>query len=102
MVRSIPGKSGVVEEADTKPGDSGFLVAKSPGAEELETEVPNSLISLAKGAKPSVPKAKAKAKGKAFAKAKSKAKAKAKGKAVWRQSHEHHCLRKICVGRVCG
>ena len=34
---------------------------------------------MAKGAKPSVPKAKAK--GKAFAKAKSKAKAKAKGKA---------------------
>jgi len=81
MVRSIPGKSGVVEEADMKPGDSGFLVAKFPGTEELETEVPNSLISLAKGAKPSVPKAKAKAKGKAFAKAKSKAKAKAKGKA---------------------
>ena len=78
MVRSIPGKSGVVEEADMKPGDSGF-VAKFPGAEELETEVPNSLISLAKGAKPSVPKAKAK--GKAFAKAKSKAKGKAKAKA---------------------
>ena len=78
MVRNIPGKSGVVEEADMKPGDSGFLVAKFPGTEELETEVPNSLISLAKGA-PSVPKAKAK--GKAFAKAKSKAKAKAKGKA---------------------
>ena len=78
MVRNIPGKSGVVEEADMKPGDSGFLVAKFPGTEELETEVPNSLISLAKGA-PNVPKAKAK--GKAFAKAKSKAKAKAKGKA---------------------
>ena len=55
MVRSIPGKSGVVEEADMKPGDSGFLVAKFPGAEDLETEVLNSLISLAKGAKPSVP-----------------------------------------------
>ena len=65
MVRSIPGKAGVVEEADMKPGDSGFLVAIFPGEEELETEVPNSLISLAKSAKPSVPKAKAKAKGKA-------------------------------------
>ena len=61
MVRSIPGKSGFVEEADMKPGDSGFLVAIFPGAQELETEVPNSLISLAKGAQPSVPKAKAKA-----------------------------------------
>ena len=80
MVRSIPGKAGVVEEADMKPGDSGFLVAIFPGAEGLETEAPNSLISLAKGAKPSVPKAKAKAKGKAFAKAKSKAKAKVRQK----------------------
>ena len=48
--------------------------------------MPNSLISLAKGAKPSVPKAKAKAKGKAFAKVKSKAKAKAKGKAKAKSS----------------
>ena len=32
MVRSIPGKAGVVEEADMKPGDSGFLVAIFPGA----------------------------------------------------------------------
>ena len=31
MVRSIPGKAGVVEEADMKPGDSGFLVAIFPG-----------------------------------------------------------------------
>ena len=82
MVRSIPGKAGVVEEADMKPGDSGFLVAIFPGEEELETEVPNSLISSAKGAKPSVPKAKAKAKGQAKAKAKGKAKAKAKVKAA--------------------
>ena len=81
MVRSIPGKAGVVEEADMKPGDPGFLVAIFPGEEELETEVPNSLISLAKSAKPNAPKAKAKAKGKAKAKAKSKARAKAKGKA---------------------
>ena len=86
MVRSIPGKAGVVEEADMKPGDSGFLVAIFPGEEELETEVPNSLISLAKSAKPSVPKAKAKAKGKAKAKAKSKAKAKAKGQAKAKSS----------------
>ena len=84
MVRSIPGKAGVVEEADMKPGDSGFLVAIFPGEEELETEVPNSLISLAKSAKPSVPKAKAK--GKAKAKAKSKAKAKAKGQAKAKSS----------------
>ena len=80
MVRSIPGKSGVVEEADMKPGDSGFLVAIFRGEKELETEVPNSLITLAKGAKPSVANAKAKAKGKASAKAKSKAKGKAKAK----------------------
>ena len=80
MVRSIPGQAGVVEEADMKPGDSGFLVAIFRGEKELETEVPNSLITLAKGAKPSVAKAKAKAKGKASAKAKSKAKGKAKAK----------------------
>ena len=86
MVRSIPGQAGVVEEADMKPGDYGFLVAIFPGEKELETEVPNSLITLAKGAKPSVAKAKAKAKGKASAKAKSKAKAKAKGKAKAKSS----------------
>lgn len=62
--------------------ESGFLVAIFPGEEELETEVPNSLISLAKGAKPSAPKAKAKAKAKGQAKAKAKGKAKAKVKAA--------------------
>lgn len=86
MVRSIPGKAGVVEEAEMKPGDCGFLVAIFPGAAPLETEAPNSLITLAKGAKAIVATAQAKAEGKASAKAKSKAKAKAKGKAKAKSS----------------
>ena len=79
-----------------RPGEAGFLIATFSDESDIETEVPNSLISLAKSAKPkSAPvKAKAKAKGKAKAKAKVKAastalpkpepkgKAKAKAKAA--------------------
>lgn len=84
MVRNIPSKAGAVEEADMQPGDSGFLMATFPGEIEFETEIPNSMISLAKGAKPlaSAVKAKAKAKAKGKAKAKTKAKAKAVVKAA--------------------
>ena len=69
---------------------TGFLVATFPGESGFETEIPNSLISLAKGspsASKAKGKAKAKAKGKAVAKGKAKshpkgkAKAKPKGKA---------------------
>ena len=90
MVRGIPGEAGAVEEAAMSPGDSGFLVATFPGESGFETEIPNSLISLAKGspsASKAKGKAKAKAKGKAVAKGKAKshpkgkAKAKPKGKA---------------------
>eukprot|EP00438_Fugacium_kawagutii_P022162 Skav235760 [mRNA] locus=scaffold803:448400:453853:+ [translate_table: standard] len=81
MVRSIPGKAGTVEESDMRPGDSGFLMATFPGDNEFETEIPNSMISLAKAAKPLAPLVKAKAKAKAQAKGKAKGKAKAKAKA---------------------
>ena len=84
MVRGIPGEAGAVEEAVMQPGDHGFLMASVEGDSEFETEVPNSLISLAKAGKPShaVSKAKAKAKGKAKAKAKAKASSSASAKAV--------------------
>eukprot|EP00438_Fugacium_kawagutii_P026860 Skav221156 [mRNA] locus=scaffold85:3620:4189:- [translate_table: standard] len=83
MVRNIPGKAGTAEESDMRPGDSGFLMATFPGDKKFETEIPNSMISLAKVAKPLAPlvKAKAKAKGKAKAKTKAQAKGKAKAKA---------------------
>eukprot|EP00438_Fugacium_kawagutii_P004784 Skav203121 [mRNA] locus=scaffold447:642974:646288:- [translate_table: standard] len=96
MVRSIPGKAGTVEESDMRPGDSGFLMATFPGDNEFETEIPNSMISLAKAAKPLAPLVKAKAKAKAQAKGKAKGKAKAKAKASVKAAAKSKAAAKGC------
>ena len=75
MARGIPGEAGAVEEAVMRPGDAGFLIATFAEESDIETEVPNSLISLAKSAKPKSAPVKANAKAKSKAKAKAKAKA---------------------------
>lgn len=74
MVRGIPGEAGALEEAVMRPGDGGFLKARFGEEVEFETEVPNSMISLAKAGKPSHGRSQAKGKAKSKAKAKPKAK----------------------------